>query len=146
VDGYSIRLTIMMPFLILGSILLSFVPAHLIHQGEDFKGTAYGIIYGISLAVTASLLHFGVGFLLNSERTQQGRQWRNKYEIGSIPVQFAGIPYALIGWAITSYNIGTATMAWVGWSVFVLGPILVAVIVSTVRRRRRVATRNTARA
>jgi cytochrome bd-type quinol oxidase subunit 2 len=143
-EGYSLRLTIMMPFLILGSILLSIIPPFLLFPDERDRGTAFGIICGISLGVTAVLLHFGAGWLLNRERTPDGQRWRNKYQIGSIPVQFAGIPYALVGWAIASYNIGKATSVWVGWPVFVLVPIAVGVGIAQWRDHLRRASRTAA--
>nr|MDT0661186.1 hypothetical protein [Micromonospora sp. DSM 115978] len=133
-NGYSIRLSILFPILILSSIILSMLVAGVLHPGEDGSGRAYGIVAGLSFVIVPSLLHGAAGWLLNAERTPDGLQWSNRYQIGSIPVQFAGIPYALFGWAIVAYNIGTSTSAWLGWPVFVLGPVAVGVGAAQLRK------------
>ncbi|MFC6017844.1 hypothetical protein ACFP2T_16715 [Plantactinospora solaniradicis] len=134
-ENYSIRLTFLMPILILGTVLGSIMLAAAIHPGEDFQGAGFGVLAGVCLAAVGWLLHYGVGWLLNSRSTPQGREWHNRYVIGGLPAQYGGIVYVVIGWTVIAWNVGSASSPWLGWPMFLLLPIG-AVLVAVLRDRR----------
>jgi hypothetical protein len=129
-----IRLVMALPLLVFGTIILSMLAARAIHPAP-YEGDSFGMVWGICFAAVGLALHYGVGWLFNTESTPHGRRWHNRYLVNGLPVQHLGIAYAVIGWAIVCYNLGSATSAWVGWPVFLFTPVVVAGAVARVRRR-----------
>jgi hypothetical protein len=131
-QGYSVRLSVLWPLLVVGTLILTLIIAGALRQAVGGGGA---IIGGITLAVVGTLLHAAAGFALNSQHTVDGRRWHNKYYIGGLPVQFAGVPYLVIGWAVACYGVGAATSPWLGWPLLVLGPVAALVAYRALRRR-----------
>lgn len=129
---YSVRLSTLFPLLIVGTIILTLIIAGGLTQAVDGGGA---IIGGLTFAIVGAVLHGLAGFALNSERTVDGRRWHNKYYIGGLPLQFAGVPYVVIGWAVTCYGVGAATSPWLGWPLLVVGPVGAIVAYRALRGR-----------
>jgi len=121
------------PVLILVSLALAVVVAYVVAP-DHFPSAAAGLVMAAVLLIMAPLVWL-VGWLLNSERTPQGRVWHNRHTYDGTPLQFASWILPVFGLIAVSVVVGASTVPVVGVLVFLAGGTIG--VMTVVRRARR---------
>jgi len=121
------------PLLVLASLVIAVVVAAVVAP-DDFPGAAAGLVIAAVLLILAPVVWL-VGWLLNSERTPQGRVWHNRHTYNGTPLQFASWILPVFALVAVSIVVGASTVPVVGVLVFLAGGTIG--VMAVVRRARR---------